>query len=139
MITVATIYALAAILAFLVGAPLALLVPVFLPAVVSIPDTHEPMSPVASVQTVETRGCAAFVAVYAARGQNRPVTVVCPSAATLGAPPALTMAGKPLSGAAKAAHEARTKRASASECRYTGQASSKHGPCSKATAGKVTL
>lgn len=135
--TLCTLYALAAIIAFVVGAPLALLAPGLMPAVVSMPDAHEPVSPVA-VQVAETRGCDFFVAVYAARGQNRPVVVACPSATTLPAPSPLTRAGKPLAGAAKAAHEAKAKRASAGECAYTGQASSKAGPCRKATAGKAT-
>lgn len=138
MITIASIYCLAAIIAFVVGAPLALLVPMLLPAVVSIPDAHEPTAPVATAQVAEVRGCVPFVAVYAARGQNRPVAVVCPSAATVVAPSPLTKAGRALSGAAKASHEAKAKRASAGECRYTGQASSKTGPCRKATAGKVS-
>ena len=138
MITVASLYMLAGLLALVVGAPLALLVPMLLPAVVSLPDAAEPTAPVA-VQTVETRGCAPFVRVYAARGQNRPVAVVCASVATVVAPSPLTKAGRPLFGAARAAHEARAKRASASECAYTGQASSKAGPCRKATRGAVAL
>lgn len=106
---VAMIYAIAALLAIVIGAPVALLAPLFLPALVSLPAEEAaygaPMTLEAS-QTVDT--AAPFVAVYAARPARNSLRETC---AALPLPRTVDKVGKPLQGAAKRAATARASRA----------------------------
>lgn len=107
---IATIYALAALLALVIGAPIALLAPLLLPALVSLPADEvahgAPMALEAS-QTVDT--AAPFVAVYARRGSRVAVThPVRRSQATVAASYACLPSD--LKGAARKAAAARASR-----------------------------
>ena len=93
---IATVYLFAVMLALVVGAPVVLLLPIILPAVVSLPEA--PYAPsggriearATARAEKEARACAPFVKVYAARG----AVASRPTAKTV------DRHGKPLQGAA---------------------------------------
>lgn len=79
MIDLALLALLVSLFAAVVGAPLALLAPVFAAVVVDVPEdvyspavVSEARGGVLSPRTIETAAAAPFVAVYAARGESRP-------------------------------------------------------------------
>ena len=113
--TLCLVLLLAATLAAIVGGPLALLVPMILPAMVDVPYVDTYQAPTESaVHFAETTAgkCQPAVRVYASRS-GRPTQVACaarPSPA--GAP--LDKHGRPLQSAAR---KARLARAEATYCR----------------------
>lgn len=102
---IATVYLFAVMLALVVGAPVVLLLPIILPAVVSLPEA--PYAPsggriearATARAEKEARACAPFVKVYAARGAvaSRPAQTPCASRPTA---KTVDRHGKPLQGAA---------------------------------------
>lgn len=109
------IYAFAAILALLIGAPTVLLLPALLPAIISLPpEGYAPTggrieARATAREAREARACAPFVKVYAGRGASasRPAQVTCearPQGRTL------DRHGKPLVGAALRACRAKAGR-----------------------------